>query len=82
MARVNGKCGEGIGLDVKRFYLPGVTVSDTCPKCKGHVVEDFGADYLSYPVANVEFEHSMYCQKCDHNWKVDMILRVSLEIPQ
>lgn len=70
---------QGIELDVKRFYLPGVELSSPCPKC-GHVcVHDLSSDYLSYPVANVPEDKHFYCDECNHEWDERIVLRVSVE---
>lgn len=68
------------GVEEKRFYMPGIALFDECPKCQAHTTRDFGDEYLSYPLVGDPFEHTMYCPKCEHEWEVRLILRVSLEV--
>ena len=65
--------------EVKRFYLPGVTIETTCPAC-GAVRQAFERhDYLSYPIANEPFEYWCSCGECDHEWTEMVILKITLE---
>jgi hypothetical protein len=73
----NGKAFEI--EDGKRFYMPGVVLSDTCPKCKKKVKQAMEDNYLSYPTANRAFDHTMWCDACSHEWKVKLILNVELK---
>lgn len=65
-------------LDIKRFYMEGVSVESICPKCQRVCEQDLGSSYLSYPPTNAAFEHSFYCNKCDTEWTVDLQLNVQL----
>lgn len=65
-------------LEDKRLYLPGVVIIDSCPKCIKTVKQDMKEHYLSYPVMNKRFWHGMYCEDCGHEWKVAIVLTVSL----
>lgn len=47
--KITGTC-EGADLNIKRFYMPGIEISDICPKCKTDWVHDFGDWPLNYPV--------------------------------
>jgi len=72
---------ETFEVDVKRFYLPGVSLEGKCPKCDGTVVEDFSREnYLSYPMANEVFEHGLYCEHCAHEWTVKLRLVLKLDL--
>jgi hypothetical protein len=91
---ISGKLGAGVSqgmvkvtgtmqaaeLEVKRFYMPGVEVTATCPKCKREVERDLGDHYLSYPPVGKPFEESMYCDGCDHSWEVGLVLRIELGV--
>jgi len=68
-----------VELDVKRFYVPGVMLTDDCPKCGERYARDLGDDYLSYPVANRPFDFTVYCE-CGHEWTAKLILRLSVEV--
>jgi hypothetical protein len=78
--RVKGKArGQ---LDVKRFYLPGVTISDDCPKCRREVAYPLstGNDrYLSYPIVGEPSDFHFYCHECGAEWTVRLLLTISLK---
>jgi hypothetical protein len=62
----------------KRFYLPGLTVTQTCVKCGAK--EDWSDTfYLSYPRMNEKFSVPCYCSVCQHEWHEDVILKVTLQ---
>ncbi len=67
-------------LDVKRFHLPGVVISSLCPRCSAEVSDDLTLNHLTYPTVNQVFEHHMCCGICDNEWKLRLILKVSLEL--
>ncbi len=71
-------------LEVKRFYLPGVVVEATCPHCGKVVVQDYSREYLGYPTANDPFKetfgHSVDGPGPDHEFVVELVLRLSLEV--
>jgi predicted RNA-binding Zn-ribbon protein involved in translation (DUF1610 family) len=68
-------------LDVKRFYIPGVIIQDNCPNCGVETRYDMGGlHYLSHPIANKPMQFTMYCNECDHEWSIKIILRIGLEI--
>lgn len=75
--KIEGTCVGG-EMD-KRFYLPGVLVKTVCPKCGKPNTRDMGDDYLSYPIAGKPFQIGAYCKSCEHEWKVTVILRITLE---
>ena len=74
---VNGTTAD---IDVKRFYLPGTTVSATCWQCGKQVVHDFSNDYLSYPTANAPQTLGLYCRACEAEMEVQIVLKVSIEV--
>jgi len=39
-------------LDVKRFYIRGLILKETCPICGKECTVDMGHEYLSYPDFN------------------------------
>jgi len=75
---------EECDLDIKRCYLP-IEITDDCPKCSKTVTKYINSDYLSYPVINQPFEVTMYHhiehpdRDEEHDWKVKVILRVTME---
>lgn len=79
MALILTQPGE-FKIDVKRFYLPGCTLSGVCPNCKKAFERDFGSRYLAYPKANESFDVFLWCSECDHEWVVAMRLNVTLEL--
>lgn len=66
-------------LDVKRFYMPGVKIKCKCPACGAPWEMDMALDYLSYPSAGKPTNASGYCGKCEHEWPVMVIVRVTVE---
>jgi hypothetical protein len=73
--------GRGAGkTDEKRFYLPGIVVDSTCPRCSTALEHDLGEHYLSYPVMGEPFDLHLCCrdEKCWHNWSVRVRLDVAL----
>lgn len=61
-------------LDVKRFYLPGVTITDHCPSCRKLRHFDGDSEYISNPILNEPEAVTMYCEDCEENWEVDVVL--------
>ena len=72
----------GAELDIKRFYLPGISIVSRCPKCNKEYSKDFSdtkdGHYLSFPNVNVPMEYFMYCDECDHDWPVMVTLKIEL----
>lgn len=66
-------------LDVKRCYLPGIVMSDECPRCKLLVIDDLSNRPLNYPVMNEPFTYMFYCCGCDEEWEHEVTLNISLE---
>lgn len=67
-------------IDVKRFYLNGVTIKHKCTKCGNNITEEFDSNYISYPFANTPFKHTMYCYECGNEDEITIKLNVSLEL--
>lgn len=71
-------------LDIKRCYLP-IIVTSACPTCGAEISKHLDNDYLMYPKINTPFEMPMYhCieregRDEEHEWKVKVILRVTME---
>lgn len=72
-----GTC-KGVELD-KRTYLPGVVIKSTCPNCGEPWEGDMGDHYLSYPKVDEPAKVYACCQKCEHEWSVMVIVRMTLE---
>lgn len=74
-----------VEIEVKRFYIPGVTVYSTCPNCMKEHKFDFDNEYISYPVVNAPEKVHFYCTDCDEagedvfEWTEELILRMTLE---
>ena len=64
-------------LMIKRLYLP-FEVSDSCPDCPNTVVKDLSQDYLSYPRLGQHESVCMWCEECDAEWDVSVVLTMSL----
>jgi len=67
-------------IEVKRFYTPGITISDTCPKC-GKEVTHGGEEYFSYPTLGAKEMVYFYCGDCDEEWQdhviIDLIVKAA-----
>jgi hypothetical protein len=70
----------GTELDVKRFYLPGARVVDDCPECGAEVTRDMGKNYLSHPKLGVPADVHMYCDECEHEWDVGIVVEVTVRL--
>lgn len=70
---------KGADIDVKRFYLP---VEDyvKCPVCKKDIEINLGDQYLSYPTIGHEYEYGLYCNGCENEFEIDIVLSMSVEI--
>ena len=64
-------------LNIKRMYMPGVTITVTCPECSDERSQDMGARYISHPKINEPIEHDLYCPACEHEWSESVFLDVS-----
>jgi len=74
--KISGK-PEG-QIDIKRLYLPGVTLTAKCP-CGGDATRDFALECMYYPVMNEPFDVSVYCPNCNKTVTVQVMLKVSLK---
>ncbi len=64
--------------DCKRFYLPGVVLHQNCSKCNEILTWDGSDHYLGYPVVNKPFTLNFYCEECNTDTKIQVVLNVSL----
>jgi hypothetical protein len=74
--------GELVSIDVKRCRLP-INITDVCPKCGTTVTKYLNYDYISFPKVNEPIKVSMYhhIEKTgeEHDWPVNIVLRVTAE---
>lgn len=77
--RVEGNC-DGVEIDAKRFYLPGVAILDVCPMCKVECETDLGTMYLSYPVIGDAQEIQLFCDDCEHYWPAHIVLSMTVAL--
>ena len=70
----------------KRMYLP-YRIVTRCPECDTELVHDLtdstGASdyYLGHPPMNGEpFHYDFYCDDCEHEWYVTVVLDVRLRL--
>lgn len=82
---VGGCYQPGHRVGDKRFYLPGVVLTSTCPHCGTMVQKRMGDRYLGNPQVGVPIEYGMYHQYRtpdgqwhDHQWKVLVQLDITL----
>lgn len=69
---------QAFNTEVKRFYVPGFTLRDKCPKCGKVTEDDMAQNYLSYPSANEEIDKHLYCEECNVDWPVKVVLSIEL----
>jgi hypothetical protein len=67
-------------IEVKRFYVPGVVLTATCPKCGAVKEVDLGDHYLSYPKANEPNDYGFYCSECSHEWNRKILVTLKVEL--
>lgn len=77
---LEGSMEPGTDLGEKRFYLPGITLKFTCPKCGHTYARDMGDNYLPYPRVGVPIVAHAHCPECEHEWDYQLKLNVSLEV--
>lgn len=74
---------DSMSIDVKRFYVPAV-ITAQCPFCGKECENDYSDEYFSYPDTNERFGAHFYCDgpegKDDHEFEVDVVLRITLEV--
>lgn len=58
----------------KRFYFKGV-IKVKCPKCQEQIEHDFEDQYLSYPEIGKPAILDLYCEKCDSNFEMPIIVK-------
>lgn len=63
--------------ETKRFYLPGIKVSDECPKCGETNIWDGSDEYISYPLFGTPFEFN-FCCACEAEWSKLVTLNLAL----
>lgn len=70
---------KGTEIDVKRLYLNGVVFEEPCPQCGLKHREDLSQNYLSYPSVGVKEPLFFYCEDCDMEYSIDVILNISVD---
>jgi hypothetical protein len=77
-------CGE---IDEKRFFIPGLKLTGTCPTCSATVEVDFSDAYLTYPSIGEPIRFGMrHAVENDegyddeHEWIVMLHLDISLTV--
>lgn len=73
---------DSFSVDVKRFYIPGTIISDTCAKCQNDCEFDLGDYYLAYPSANTVMNFNCNCSECSHTWSVSIQLHISVSLEE
>jgi hypothetical protein len=75
--RIIGK-PEPQRLEIKRFYVTGLALSDDCPNCGKAVKIDLEEDYISYPSIGRPTPVHFYCP-CDTEWERNVIVNLTLK---
>jgi len=78
---------EGVTLDIKRMFIPGVFLKSDCPTCNQTITKDFEKEYFSYPRVGVPTEFYFLCESdkekggyCNTEWVVKVTLQISLTL--
>lgn len=75
---VNRHLGTRFRVEVKRLYLP-FTVTQPCPACGEVCVRNLSRDPApSFPVLGEPVNLYGYCDKCDHEWEMPVVIDVTL----
>jgi hypothetical protein len=64
----------------KRTYLPGIEIHDRCKKCKTIKIWNGNESYVSYPVLGEPTTVYMYCNECNNEWQIKIILTFNIKI--
>jgi len=64
----------------KRQFIPGYKLTGPCPNCGADYSRDFEDNYLSYPTINEAMEYDCYCHKCEHEWAVNIEIRLTVRL--
>jgi hypothetical protein len=80
MAEIIGEIQTG-ELDIKRLYLPGLVIRDTCPNCGKECSNDLGEVSTSYPVINAPTTYTLYCgDGCEHEWEIPIVIDMKIRL--
>jgi len=75
---MNQQVKEEYELGVKRFYLP-IVITKECKSCNKPMHIDLESNYLFYPIVNKPYEVGFYCEECDEEYMIPIILRISVD---
>lgn len=69
---------EPFEIEVKRFSIPGLTFTSTCPHCGEQ--QEYIPDYFSYPCANGHEQVAQECESCGEEYRFEIRLDVTVEV--
>ena len=75
------KIPDGMEIDTKRFYLPGIVVKRKCPHCNVMMTWNGNERYLSNPSVG-KFDFHFCCEECDEESYFDANLIIKIEIAE
>lgn len=78
--KITGSFSKNEEINCKRFYLPGIKVKSECPNCNAEEVWDGNDWYLSYPTPGKPDTVHFYCEDCDEEWYLDVVLDINLKL--
>ena len=84
MKTVRIKAKEGLEIDSKRFYFPGIYTIE-CPNCKAKMVDNLSETYLSYPAVGDNITRYIRCDNCDAEYELPATIKsmsIVLEIDE
>lgn len=62
-----------IPIDEKRFYID-AKLTIECPRCHENMYRDFNNDYLAYPELNQKYNIHLYCDNCDNEYILPIMM--------
>lgn len=78
MSEIIGDCSGD--LNIKRMYLPGLTIKSNCPKCGREESKDFSRDYLADAKVGSPTPVYFFCDDCTDDWQVQVQISITLEV--
>lgn len=82
MPEITTNNNSPLELSIKRFYVPGTIIKDTCPNCKTLIENNLDDHYIYYPKFNEKINYPFYCNECEHEWNVGIIITIQISLAQ
>lgn len=60
---------------IKRCYVEWAVIKIKCPECNTDNMLNLGSDYLSHPVVGQADWLYFYCDECDSDFEIPMVIK-------